>query len=52
MRTPVGAFGLAVVSVRYGFVDTGVEAGTALRSDLSDRRLPDKADRPPAPSAA
>jgi hypothetical protein len=40
--------GIAWVNVRYAFVDTGVPVSIQRRGDPSDRRLPDKEDRPPA----
>jgi hypothetical protein len=36
------------VGVRNSFVDTGVPVSAQRRGDPSDRRLPDKEDRPPA----
>jgi hypothetical protein len=48
MRALVGGSGIAAVNVRYEFVDTGVPVSIQRRGDPSDRRLPDKEDRPPA----
>lgn len=48
MRTLAGGSGIAAVNVRYEFVDTGVPVSIQRRGDPSDRRLPDKEDRPPA----
>jgi hypothetical protein len=48
MRRLVGPSEIAAVYVRNEFVERGATQSTSLRGDPSDRRLPDKADRPPA----
>lgn len=48
MRTLANGSGIAEVYVRNEFVASGKPEGTPLHGDPSDRRLPDKADRPPA----
>lgn len=48
MQALTGGSGIPAVYVRNEFVNTGTPPGVPLRGDPSDRRLPDKEDRPPA----
>jgi len=48
MKKLAAPSGIAWVNVRYAFVDTGVPVSIQRRGDPSDRKLPDKEDRPPA----
>ena len=48
MRKLAAPSGISWINVRYAFVDTGEPVSVQRRGDPSDRRLPDKEDRPPA----